>query len=162
MTHKGLYRYKRLIFGINSAPEQYQHVISQISHDIEGVQNISDDIVVYGRDRQEHDQRLKKVLARIREKGLILNRQKCQIGLGEIEFMGHMISTQGIGPTKERVRAIVNATPPKTSSEVRSFLGLVNFSGRYIPNLATISEPLRRLTKRAQNLFGDKHNMVVS
>ncbi|XP_021343899.1 uncharacterized protein K02A2.6-like [Mizuhopecten yessoensis] len=148
VTHKGLYRYKRLMFGITSAPEQYQHIVAQVFHDIEGVQNISDDIVVHGQTKEEHDARLEKVLERIRETGLTLNRGKCQIGLSEIEFMGHVISGKGIGPTEERVKAIVNATPPKTSSEVRSFLGLVNFSGRYIPNLATISEPLRILTKQ--------------
>ena len=59
-----------------------------------------------------------------------------------------MVSDQGIGPTKERVLAHLNATKPKTVPEVRSFLGLVNFSARYIPNLSTLCEPLRRLTKK--------------
>lgn len=58
VTHKGLFRYKRLMFGICSAPEKYQQVISQVFHDFEGIQNISDDIVVHGRNKEEHDARL--------------------------------------------------------------------------------------------------------
>ena len=148
ITHKGLYRYKRLMFGINAAPEKYQQVISQVFHDIEGVQNISDDIVVFGRTKQEHDQRLKLVLNRIREKKLTLNKDKCEFGMDKITFMGHVLSKNGIGPTAERVKDIINAKEPCNSHEVKSFLGLVNFSGRYIQNLATISEPLRQLTKK--------------
>ncbi|XP_033758102.1 uncharacterized protein K02A2.6-like [Pecten maximus] len=148
VTHTGLYRYKRLMFGISSAPEKYQQVISQVFQDCEGVQNISDDIVVHGRTKEEHDIRLRTVLDRIRERGLTLNKGKCQFGLNKITFMGHMLSSNGIGPTSERVKAVVEATEPTSASEIRSFLGLVNFSARYIPHLATVSEPLRKLTKK--------------
>jgi hypothetical protein len=148
VTHKGLYRYKRLMFGINGAPEKYQQVVSQVFHDIEGVQNISDDIVVFGSSKEEHNKRLKQVLNRIREKRLTLNKDKCEFSMDKITFMGHVLSKNGIGPTSERVKDILNATEPNNASEVKSFLGLVNFSARYIPNLATLSEPLRKLTKK--------------
>ena len=71
VTHMGLFRFKRLMFGINAAPEVYQRIISQIFHDIEGVENISDDIVVHGRTKEEHNRRLEAVhvLNRIVEKG---------------------------------------------------------------------------------------------
>jgi hypothetical protein len=71
----------------------------------------------------------------------------------ELEFMGHMFSEHGIGPTSEHVKAVVDASRPKTASEVRSFLGLVNFSGRYIRNLATTAEPLRRLTRQDEEFI---------
>lgn len=132
VTHRGLYRYKRLMSGISSAPEKYQQVISQIFHDIEGVQNISDDIVVFGRTREEHDQRLRLVLDRIGQKKLTLNSDKCEFGMDKITFMGHILSKNGIGPTKERVKDMLNATEPTNGSEVKSFLGLMNFSARYI------------------------------
>jgi hypothetical protein len=136
------------MFGISAAPEKYQQVISQVFHDIEGVQNISDDIVVFERTKEEHDKRLVQVLNRIREKKLTLNKDKCEFGMDTITFMGHMLSKNGIGPTSDRVKDLVNAAEPKNASEVKSFLGLVNFSARYIPNLATISEPLRKLTRK--------------
>ncbi|XP_062578034.1 uncharacterized protein K02A2.6-like [Saccostrea cucullata] len=148
VTYKGLYRYKRLMFGISSAPEKYQQVISQVFHDCEGVQNISDDIVIYGRDKAEHDERLRKALQRLKDKGLTLNLNKCEFRMNKITFMGHVLSKNGIGPTSERIKSLLNAKEPTNGSEVKSFLGLVNFSARYIPNLATVAEPLRRLTKK--------------
>lgn len=151
VTYKGLYRYKRLMFGISSAPEKYQQVISQVFHDCEGVQNISDDIVIHGRDKAEHDKRLRKALQRIKEKGLTLNQAKCEFSMNKITFMGHVMSKNGIGPTSDRIKSLLDAKEPISGSEVKSFLGLVNFSARYIPNLATVSEPLRRLTKKNVN-----------
>ena len=70
MTYQGLYRYKRQMFCISSAPEEYQQIISQVFHDYEGVQNISNDIVVYGRNEEEQVFRLRAVLQRIKDKGL--------------------------------------------------------------------------------------------
>ena len=75
-THCGLYRYKRLMFGINSAPEVYQHVIQQTFQGCEGVANISDDIIVHGRSIEEHNKRLQQVLERLKEKNLTLNAEK--------------------------------------------------------------------------------------
>lgn len=148
VTHKGLYRYKRLMFGINAAPEKYQHVVSQVLSGCEGVANISDDIVVYGRTREEHDKRLDRVLRRLSEKNLTLNKEKCTFGADEITFMGHTLTRNGVQPTNDRIKALKEAGKPKNAAEVRSFLGLVNFSARYIPNLATVAEPLRRLVRK--------------
>ena len=149
------------MFGISAAPEKYQQVISQVFHDIEGVQNISDDIVVFGRTKEEHDKRLVQVLNRTRERKLTLNKEKCEFGMDKITFMGHMLSKNGIGPTSDRVNDLVNAVEPKNASEVKSFLGFVNFSARYIPNLATISEPLRKLTRKNEQFVGVKSNKIV-
>ena len=79
---------------------------------------------------------------------MTLNKQKCKFNLSRINFFGLVLSDKGIGPTEDKVKAIVEAREPKDSEEVRSFLGLVNYSGRFIPNLSTISEPLRRLTNK--------------
>ena len=147
-THMGLFRYKRLMFGITSAPELYQHIIQQILQGCDGVYNISDDIIVHGRNVQEHDERLKRVMERLREKGLTLNAKKCQFRTSKIEFMGHVLSERGIAPTEGKVTAVLEAREPVTASEVRSFLGLVNFCSRFIPDLATTAEPLRRLTRK--------------
>ena len=76
--------------------------------------------------------------------------------MDKISFMGHMLSKNGKGPTSDRVKDLVNAVEPKNASEVRSFLGLVNFSARYIPNLATISDPLRKLTRKNEQFCWGK------
>ena len=81
-THRGLYRYKRLMIGISSAPEVYQHVIQQALQNCEGVANISDDIIIHGRNNEEHDKRLQRVLESLKEKNLTLNAEKCRFPNG--------------------------------------------------------------------------------
>ena len=147
VTHCGLFRYKRLLFGVNSASEQYQHEVQTALAGIEGQENISDDIIVHGKDQAEHDARLELVIKRLGERGLTLNAAKCQFSMDELTFIGMVLSANGISCAADKVEAIVNAREPQNVSETRSFLGLVNYCGRFIPDLATTSEPLRRLTK---------------
>lgn len=97
---------------------------------------------------EQHDKRLEKVLHTLQGAGLTLNREKCVFRMTELQFMGVLLSEKGIGPTSAKVEAVKNAQPPKCAAEVRSFLGLVNFSARFISDLATKSEPLRKLTRK--------------
>ena len=147
-THEGLFRYKRLSFGVNSAPEKYQQIIRQVVSDIEGVLNIADDLVVHGKSIEEHDQSLHKVLQRLEEKNLTLNPMKCEFRMDKVVFMGLLLSKYGIGPTEERVRAVLEAAQPTTPTEVRRFLGMVGFSARFIPNFATLAEPLQAISRQ--------------
>ena len=146
-THKGLERYKRLIFGLSSAPQMYQYVIQQTLQGIPGARNISDDIIVFGSDQERHDKNLDQTLSRLESKGLTLNREKCIFSVPELVFFGFKISANGISPDDKKVEAVRNARPPTTAAEVRSFLGLVNYCARFIPNFATLAEPLRQLTR---------------
>ena len=148
VTHKGIYRYKRLMFDISCAPEIYQHVIQQALTGCEGAANIADDIIVHGRDMEDHDRKLTKVLEYLQKRGLTLNREKCQFRMPQLTFMGKVLSERGVGPTETKVEAVLKAREPENATEVRSFLGLVNFNARFMPNLATIAEPLRKLTKK--------------
>ena len=163
VTHKGLFRYKRLMFGITSAPEKYQQVIQQVLQDCSGTANISDDIIIYGPNTSEHDKRLEKVLTRLKDGGLTLNKEKCVFHMPKLTFMGLVLSHQGIGPTEEKVKAVNEAREPQSVSEVKSFLGLVNFNARFIPDLATVAEPLRRLTKKGEPfVFGPEQQAAFT
>ena len=122
-THIGLFRYKRLNFGISSASEIFQNVISQVVDGIDGVMNISDDIIVSGKSQAEHDNSLKKVFAK----------------------------ANGMEPSPDKVKSVQDMDIPKNKEEVQSFLGLVNYSSRFIRNFSTLSEPLRRLTHKGQD-----------
>ena len=146
-TPDGLFRYKRLLFGVCSASEQYQHEIATVLAGIEGAENISDDIVVDGPDAETRDQRLRQTIERLRDCGLTLNAEKCLFNMDRLVFMGMLLSETGIGPTEDRVKAVLEAGEPTSTTEVRSFLGLANYSSRFIPHFATLSEPLRRLTR---------------
>lgn len=149
VTHTGLWRYRRLMFGISSAPEIYQHIIGQVLQGIPGVHNISDDIIVSGETIQQHDERLHQVMQRLQEKQLTVNRTKCQFRMSQLEFIGHVLSKNGIGAAQSKIQAVENTRRPTNAAEVRSFLGLVNYCGRFISNFATTSEPLRRLTRQS-------------
>ena len=147
VTHCGLFRYKRLLFGVNSTSEQYQHEIQTALAGIDGQENISDDIIVHAKDQPEHDANLELVIKRLGERGLTLNAAKCQFSMDKLTFVGMLLSANGITCAADKVEAVTNAREPQSASETRSFLGLVNYCGRFIPDLATLSEPLRRLTK---------------
>ncbi len=139
-THTGLYRYKRLLFGVCSASEQYQHEISNVLAGINGAENISDDIVVHGADQESHDRSLHSVLERLRACGLTLNPEKCQYNMDRIIFMGMLLSEKGIGPTNDRVKALKDAREPETTAELRNFLGLISYSSRFIPHIRSPSK----------------------
>ena len=104
--------------------------------------------MVHAAEKETHDKRLRQVLERMKAVNLTLNWEKCEIGLTELAFFGYLVSEKGIGPTEERVRAVIEARQSENMHELRSFLGLVNYSARFIPGFATISEPLRKLTRK--------------
>ena len=148
-THDGLFRYKRLNFGVCSAAELFQNYIQSALQGLDGVLNISDDILTFGRNEQEHNERLDACLQRLREKNLTLNKDKCRFKKSQVEFYGCVFSRDGVSPDPKKVAAIRDAPPPKNAAEVKSFLGMVNYCGRFISDLATMSEPLRELTKES-------------
>ena len=147
-THKGIFQYTRLIFGINNASEIFQQAIEDTLAGCEGQFNISDDIFVFGKDQAEHDKRLNDVLSRLFKRGLRVNFEKCIFSAKELVFSGFTLSGKGISPDRAKVQAIHDARPPRTATEVRSFLGLVNYCSRFIKDYSTLTAPLRQLTKK--------------
>ncbi|CAI6367348.1 unnamed protein product [Macrosiphum euphorbiae] len=144
-THVGLRRYKRLNFGINSAAEVFQDEIRQVLVNIPNVMNVSDDILIYAKSQDEHDNILEKVLSRLQEKGLTLNYEKCLFSVKKLTFFGYQFSEQGVEIDKKKIEAFIQLKPPSNVSEVRSVLGMINYCGRFIPNLAEKTKPLRNL-----------------
>nr|CAI5858972.1 unnamed protein product [Callosobruchus analis] len=147
ITSKGLYRYKRLLFGINAAPEIFQKIVEKMLLPCEGTVNFIDDILIYGCTEKEHDSRVKSTLNLLKDNNVLLNKEKCMFKIQEIRFLGHILSPSGIKPLDSYVGVITTFRKPSTVNEVHSFLGLVNFIGKWIPNLATLTEPLRRLLR---------------
>ena len=156
-THIGLFRYKRLNFGVNAAAELFQHTIQSLIADIAGARNVSDDIIIFGKTQADHDRALHAVLSRLHSRGLTVNASKVVINQPSIEFFGFQFSAKGISPSPSKVQALRDSAPPNNPSEVRSFLGMAQYSARFIKDFATTSEPLRRLThKNAKWQFGPK------
>ena len=147
----GLYRYKRLFFGVNMATEKFQQLIWQILKDCPGAYNLHDDVRVVGRDHKEHDGNLDKVMRKFEEHGLTLNYEKCVIGAKSMEYMGEVLTGEGLQVSEKRVEAIVDAPIPQNPSEVRSFLGSAQFCAKFIPGFSTISSPLWDLTSTGKS-----------
>ncbi|KAI8516325.1 hypothetical protein Bbelb_049060 [Branchiostoma belcheri] len=145
---RGLYRYKRLMFGISSAPEKYQQLVKEVLRVCEGVANIADDVIIHGRGNREHDERLHHALDKIQQAGLTVNPEKCLFRVPKLTFFGHVVTPDGIKPSDEKIAAIQDAEAPKTAGEVRSFLGLVHYVAKFVPDLATLVEPLLKLTRK--------------
>ena len=141
-------RYKRLNFGTSSASEIFQHAISKQIADIEGVLNISDDVVIFGKTQAEHDRALHDVCARFQEVGLTLNKAKCKLNEPKITFFGYCFSAHGISADPRKVEAIHTAPPPESVKDVRSFLGMATYCAKFIPQFNDLSAPLRALTRK--------------
>lgn len=159
MTSNGLMRYKRLMFGVNAAPELFQRIMDELLYGCEGCLAFIDDILIYGRSKKEHDERLNKVLSKLIENNIQMNNKKCLFGVSQLEFLGFTLTSEGVKPSISKIQAIKNFREPNTVEEVRSFLGLVNFVGHFISDLATKSEPLRKIIRGETKIWSlEQHN----
>ena len=144
----GRYKYLRLPFGIKSSSEVFQRAVSQILENIEGCEVIADDILIWGKDKKEHNERLCAVLDRIKQANMKLNKSKCKIGLSEVAYVGHTFGTEGLKPSSEKIRAIMEIPEPRNKKELQRFMGTVNYLGKFISNLSGINQPLRQLLEK--------------
>lgn len=144
----GLMRYKRLMFGLSAAPELFQKVMDMIFADFPWLIIFIDDVLIPAKDSEELLARTKLVYDRLRQYNILLNSDKVESCVKEIDFLGYHISEQGISVSRSKLEAIEKMEKPKSAEELRSFLGLINFVHRYIPNLATITYSLNLLTRK--------------
>ena len=105
-------------FGLASASAVFQPVMSKVVHGIPGARVFQDDILIHGKDKSEHDYRLKLVLSRLQENGLTIRKSKCKFGQMQVEYLGHLISNKGILPKLSYVEAVCNAPNPTTKEQL--------------------------------------------
>ena len=141
-THIGLFRYVRLTMGISLAAEIFSEKIRCVIAGCRGASNISDDILVYGRTQEEHDENLNFVLQQLNENGLTVNQDKCNFNQSTIIFFGLELSADGIKPTHDKLKALREAKIPTNAAELTSYLGLAVFCGRFIQDFASITDVL--------------------
>lgn len=144
-TPYGRYRFLRMPFGIISASEIYHRAMDNMLEGLEGVRCYIDDVVIWGSTLQEHNERLAKVLHRISDNGLKLNRAKCQFGVQEVTFLGDKLSSEGIEPDERKIQAILSMPRPTDKKGVLRIMGMINFIGKFIPNLSVKTSALREL-----------------
>lgn len=147
MTPFGRYKFKRLAFGLNCAPEYFQKRMVQIFGGIPGVVIYFDDILITAESDEEHDLIMKKVLERARRNGVKFNPRKVQYKVMEAAFMGNKISAAGIEPLKKYTDAILEMQTPNNKDSVTRFLGLIKYIARFIPSRTQLTAKLRDLVK---------------
>lgn len=150
VTHKGLYRYRRLPFGITSAPALFQRAMDQILSGLTGVQCYLDDLLITGKDEQEQLRNLNATLQRLEEYGLRVRKDKCEFFHPSVEYLGHVIDSSGLHKAPSKVKAVVEAPSPQNVSQLRSFLGLLTYYAKFVPNLANMLKPLHELLNKTK------------
>ena len=130
-----------------SSQDVFDEAMFRVFGDIPHCLNQRDDILLGGRDEEEHREVLRTVLQRAKDHGITFNREKCQFGRAEIEFFGHIFTKDGLKPSPDKVRAVKECGVPKSKEAVHSFLGMASYLDNFINNYAAIAAPLRQLTR---------------
>ncbi|XP_037611722.1 uncharacterized protein K02A2.6-like [Sebastes umbrosus] len=170
ITHDGLFRFRRVPYGLCSAPSAFSKMMSLVLKDLKGVQNYLDDVIVYGIEQEEHDRNLQAVLAALKDAGLQLNKEKCHFNQTSLRFLGHTITPQGLLPDKDHLRAITETPAPSDATTLRSFLGLTAWYAKFVQNYASLVEPMREClrddtfqwTAAAQSSFDTVKTRIVN
>jgi hypothetical protein len=155
VTPYGRFCFNRLPFGISSAPEIFQRTMARITEGLDGVICHMDDILVHGPSQKVHDERVRKVLTKLKEAGLTLN-EKCEFSKGQMTFLGHVISAEGVAADPKKTLAVQEFPRPQNVTELQRIMGMVNQLAKFLPNLSTLNEPLRQLLKKDQQWLWDQ------
>nr|CDJ86255.1 RNA-directed DNA polymerase (reverse transcriptase) and Integrase domain containing protein [Haemonchus contortus] len=147
-THRGLYRLNRLPFGVKAAPAIFQQQMDTLTAGLEGAAAYLDDIIVTGKTIEEHNSRLEAVFRRIQDFGFRLRLEKCSLLRTEIRYLGFIIDDEVQRPDPTKIEAIQKMPIPEDVSQLRAFLGLVNFYGTFVRELHNLRAPLDALTKK--------------
>jgi len=149
-TKFGLYEFKVMPFGLCNAPATFERLTEKILRGMQWTECLVyiDDIIIFGRTFLEVLARLRKVLERFRAHKLKMKPKKCDLFKEQVEFLGHIVSAEGIACDPKKVDRVKNWPQPRTVTEVRGFLGLSGYYRRFIQDYSTIAGPLLELTKK--------------
>lgn len=147
-THIGTFVYRRTPYGLSCIPEKFQKIMEETLRGVPGCVVFLDDICVTGATRQEHLANLRAVLERLRNMGLTVKLSKCKFLQESVKYLGFIINKQGLRPDPTKLEAIAEAPTPENVTQLKSFLGMLNYYGRFIPNLSNLLHPLHNLLKR--------------
>lgn len=146
-THKGIYMFNRLPPGVTSAPGAFQKAMDTILAGLSGVFAYLDDVIIASPTIKQNSDMVKEVIKRFQEHGLTIRWEKCEILKSSIQYLGHIVDSKGIQPDPSKVESIRNMPRPNTVSELRSFLGAINYYGKFINSMRDIRHPLDNLLK---------------
>ncbi|XP_055604664.1 uncharacterized protein K02A2.6-like [Uranotaenia lowii] len=146
-THRGLYRYNRLTPGVKAAPGAFQQIVDQMLTGLVHTSGYLDDVVVGGINDEDHRKNLRAVFQRFEEFGFTIRAEKCSFGKSQIRYLGHLLDRHGLRPDPTKIETILKLPAPADVSGVRSFLGALNYYGKFVPNMRTLRYPMDELLK---------------
>ncbi|WVZ58909.1 hypothetical protein U9M48_009128 [Paspalum notatum var. saurae] len=156
-TRYGLYEYLVMSFGLTNAPAFFMYMMNSVfMNELDKfVVVFIDDILVYSKNEEEHEEHLRTVLTRLREHQLYAKFSKCAFWLREVSFLGHILSEKGVAVDPSKVEDVLNWKQPETVTEIRSFLGLAGYYRHFIKDFSKTAKPMTSLTKKNAKYLWD-------
>lgn len=157
-TEGGHYEFKRMPFGLKNAPCTFQRVMDNV---LRGLQNeicsvYLDDIIIFSTSLEEHLDRIKLVFDRLRESNFKIQLDKSEFLKKNVQYLGHIITQEGVKPNPEKISIIKNFPIPKTQKDIKSFLGLLGYYRRFIRDFAKITKPMTKCLKKNATVIHDE------
>ena len=173
ITPWGLFKFKRMAFGLKNAPASFTRFINEVLHGVPNTYIYLDDLLVYTDTEEEHEKVVEEIFSRLNQYGLALALSKCSFQQTEVDFLGYKISHDGITPLAYKVKNIEEFQPPTTQKQLLRFLGMLNFYRKTLPNLkvgektqtpADVLQPLYtaatlKMAKKEFSTYWDKNNL---
>ena len=154
-TPGGHYEFNVMPFGLTNAPTTFQRLMKCVLAGLTHTQCLIyfDDIIVFGTTFEDHLSHLEQVLTKLGEAGLWLKPSKCHFALPQVQYLGYLISKDGVQPDPSKVEAVTSYPTPSNATEVREFLGIANYYRRFVEGFSAIATPLYQLTRKTANGF---------
>ena len=144
----GKFEFNRVPFSLAQAPAYFQRLINEVLTDCNFAMGYLDDIIIFSKTEEEHLQHLEEIFEFLRKAGLKFKLQKCSFFKKHIQYLGHLISDEGIQPLPEKLESIAKMPVPQNAKQVKQFLGLVGYYRKFVPHFSDIARPLTQLTQK--------------
>ena len=161
-TPFGLYEFIRLPFGLRNAAQSFQRFMDEILRGLDFAFAYIDDVLIASSSMEEHLDHLEKVLKRFAEFRLTVNMDKCEFAVASTTFLGHHVSAEGMKPIPDNVKAIADYKVPESITQLRRFVGLVNFYRKFIPHCSSLLAPLTNVFKKSSTRTGPNKHLTLT
>ena len=158
-TQHGHYEFLRMPFGLKTAPATFQRAMDSILRGLQGIHCMVylDDVIIFSASLDEHIQKLRTIFDRLRQTNLKIQLDKSEFLRKEVIYLGHTITKDGLKPNDDKITAVLNYPIPKTTTEIKSFLGLIGYYRRFIKDFAHVTKPLTSCLKKRNKIVLDKN-----